>query len=184
MSAILSRPQCVKGLMPSRRQAITSTNEIQFTYLTCKQQEMIGCILSTVTTDALALKHQAISTHSVDYVFIALPGLVSYKNIIFTANKIRKWIHILKTYTQVFVWQSIMMLRQCNDLPVLVYNNFIHYPWAWKLSLFVMIEKACASALAKLKKNISSTIYSSFCHIITMLSLLLCLYCLNIYKSS
>ena len=31
-----------------------------------KQLEMHGCILSTVVTDALVLKHQAISTHSSD----------------------------------------------------------------------------------------------------------------------
>ena len=31
--------------------------------LTHKQLEMHGCVLSTVATDALALKHQVISTH-------------------------------------------------------------------------------------------------------------------------
>ena len=34
--------------------------------LTHKQLEQHGCILSTVATDALVLKHQAISTHSAD----------------------------------------------------------------------------------------------------------------------
>ena len=34
--------------------------------LTPKQVEMHECILSTVATDALVLKHQAISTHSAD----------------------------------------------------------------------------------------------------------------------
>ena len=32
--------------------------------LTHKQLETHGCILSTVATDALVLKHQAINTHS------------------------------------------------------------------------------------------------------------------------
>ena len=45
---------------------------------THKQLEMYGCILNTVATDVLVLKHQGISTHSTDYTFI---GLVSYKNI-------------------------------------------------------------------------------------------------------
>ena len=40
--------------------------------LTHKQLETHGCILSTVATDALVLKHQAISIHSVDQIFITL----------------------------------------------------------------------------------------------------------------
>ena len=34
--------------------------------LTPKHQEMHGCVISTVTTDALVLKHQAISIHNAD----------------------------------------------------------------------------------------------------------------------
>ena len=34
--------------------------------LTPKQLEMHGCVLSSVATDDLVLKHQAISTHSAD----------------------------------------------------------------------------------------------------------------------
>ena len=34
--------------------------------------EMHGCILSIVATDALVLKHQAISTHSADEIFVLL----------------------------------------------------------------------------------------------------------------
>ena len=33
---------------------------------------MHGCALSIVATDALVLKHQVISTHSTDYIFIVL----------------------------------------------------------------------------------------------------------------
>ena len=33
---------------------------------------MYGCIFNTVATDALVLKHQAISNHSADYKFIVL----------------------------------------------------------------------------------------------------------------
>ena len=34
--------------------------------LTLKHREMHGCIVSTVATDALVLKHQAISIHNAD----------------------------------------------------------------------------------------------------------------------
>ena len=40
--------------------------------LTFKQLESHGCIISTVATNALVLKHQGISTHSTDSVFIVL----------------------------------------------------------------------------------------------------------------
>ena len=42
------------------------------TLLTHKQLEMHRCILSTIATDALVLKHQAISIHSADKIFIVL----------------------------------------------------------------------------------------------------------------
>ena len=34
--------------------------------------EMYWCVLSTVAADALVLKHQGISIHSADYIFIIL----------------------------------------------------------------------------------------------------------------
>ena len=37
-----------------------------------KQLEMHGCVLSTVATDALVLKHQAISIHIADEILILL----------------------------------------------------------------------------------------------------------------
>ena len=40
--------------------------------LTHKQLDMHGCVLSTAATDALVLKHQAISIQSVDQIFIVL----------------------------------------------------------------------------------------------------------------
>ena len=45
---------------------------VQYIQLIHKQLEIYGCVFSTVFTDALVLKHQAISTHSADYVFILL----------------------------------------------------------------------------------------------------------------
>ena len=40
--------------------------------LILKHQETHGCIVSTVATDALVLKHQAISIHNADFTFIVL----------------------------------------------------------------------------------------------------------------
>ena len=40
--------------------------------LTLKHQETHGCAVSTVATDALVLKHQAISIHNADWTFIVL----------------------------------------------------------------------------------------------------------------
>ena len=40
--------------------------------LTLKHREMHGCIVSIVATDALVLKHQAISIHNTDWTFIVL----------------------------------------------------------------------------------------------------------------
>ena len=56
---------------------LSSPNWLEFSQLavlecalTHKQLELHGCILSTVATDGLALKHQAISIHSADWIFI------------------------------------------------------------------------------------------------------------------
>ena len=40
--------------------------------LTHEQLEMHGCMLSTVATDALVLKHQAISMHRAGKIFLDL----------------------------------------------------------------------------------------------------------------
>ena len=41
-------------------------------YLTLKHRETHGCVVNIVATDTLVLKHQAISSHSVDTIFILL----------------------------------------------------------------------------------------------------------------
>ena len=41
-------------------------NAAQVKVLTSKHQESHGCVVSTVATDALVLKHQATSIHNVD----------------------------------------------------------------------------------------------------------------------
>ena len=54
--------------------------------LTHKQLEMLWYILSTVATDALVLKHQAISIYSVEQIFIVLDQLQTV-----TGKNVRKW---------------------------------------------------------------------------------------------
>ena len=41
-------------------------------FLTLKQQETQGCVVSTVATDVLVLKHQAISTHKLTKQFLCI----------------------------------------------------------------------------------------------------------------
>ena len=40
--------------------------QVYMVSLTPKHREMHGCVVSTVATDALVLKHQAISIHNAD----------------------------------------------------------------------------------------------------------------------
>ena len=40
--------------------------------LTLKHRKTHGCVVRTVATDALVLKHQAISMHNADWTFIVL----------------------------------------------------------------------------------------------------------------
>ena len=68
--------------MPIRQKAIIWTNAhpvhwciyaaLGWDELTPKQLEMDWGVLSTVSSDALVLKHQTISVHSADKTFIAL----------------------------------------------------------------------------------------------------------------
>ena len=57
--------------------------------LTPKHRETHGCVVSTVATDALVLKHQAISIHNADLTLIVLDQF-HIKNIALMAYKIRK----------------------------------------------------------------------------------------------
>ena len=49
-----------------------SYQQIMKNSLTLKHRETHGCVVSTVATDALVLKHQTISIHNADYTFIGL----------------------------------------------------------------------------------------------------------------
>ena len=57
--------------------------------LTLKHRETHGCVVSTVATDALVLKHQAISIHNADKTFIVLDQF-HIKNITLMLDNIRK----------------------------------------------------------------------------------------------
>ena len=54
----------------------------------------MGFVLSTVATDDLVLKHQAISIHIADYTYYIGPD--PYKSVTFIMDNIRKWNCILK----------------------------------------------------------------------------------------
>ena len=56
---------------------------------------MHGCIVCTVVTNAQVLKHQVISIHSIDLMFIVFVS-VSYKNITLTVNNMRNYDYFLK----------------------------------------------------------------------------------------
>ena len=59
----------------SAMEIMQSCTKLSSTWWIClnpKQLEIHGCVLSAVATDALVLKHQAISIHSVDSIFIVL----------------------------------------------------------------------------------------------------------------
>ena len=49
-------------------------------YLTHKHQQIHGCVLSTVATDGLVLKHQAISIHSVEIFIVFEKKCYIYSN--------------------------------------------------------------------------------------------------------
>ena len=86
-------------MAPKKQQAITWTNDSQdlrdltsplgHSELTLKHQEMHVCVVSTVATDALVLKHQAISIHNADWTFIVLDQF-DIKSIAHKVNSIRK----------------------------------------------------------------------------------------------
>ena len=57
--------------------------------LTPKHRETHGCVVSTVATDTLVLKHQAISIHNADQTFIVLDQF-HIKNIALMVYNIRK----------------------------------------------------------------------------------------------
>ena len=67
----------------------SSFNGVFMLHLTLKHRETHGCVVSTVATDALVLKHQAISIHNADYTFIVLDQF-HIKDITLMLNNITK----------------------------------------------------------------------------------------------
>ena len=70
-----------------------------------KQLEMHGCIISTVATDALVLKHQAISIHGADGVSVALDQL--HKNIWYLHFRFHFMGLANKPETKTTLWKKI-----------------------------------------------------------------------------
>ena len=56
--------------------------------LTHKQLEMHGCVLSTVPTDAIVQRHQIISIHNADWIFIVFGQFHTDKYSIYREQKI------------------------------------------------------------------------------------------------
>ena len=68
--------------------------------LTDKQLEMHGCVISTEATDVLVRKHQVISIHSADLIFIILPNIHT------------RLLHLLRTIreTEIIFWKKLTQL--------------------------------------------------------------------------
>ena len=67
---------------------------VQAMFLTLKHQETHGCLVSTVATDALVLKHQAISIHNADETFIVVDQFyikILHKRWTASENEITSW---------------------------------------------------------------------------------------------
>ena len=95
--------------------------------LTHIQLETHGCVLSTVDTDALVLKHQGISIHRADQIFIVI-GPISFRNRTIIGDNTKKRNYILNKNHPV-VWG-------------LMYFTFIiSYPVPHWLALHLRIDK-------------------------------------------
>ena len=83
-------------------------------FLTHQQLKRHGCISSTVATDALVLKHQAISTHSAGWMFSALDLLHVYMLQLFWTT-LRNGIIFWK---KILVVQGLNCHRNCHRYPL------------------------------------------------------------------
>ena len=61
-----------KEIISSSKMTAQNENGYSVRFLTLKHWEMHACLLNTVATDAMVLKHQAISSHSADEISIVL----------------------------------------------------------------------------------------------------------------
>ena len=106
--------------------------------LTLKHQEMQGCVVSTVGTDAQVLKHQAISIHNADLTFIVLDHIpITILHMRWTAseNEIIFW----KKMTQSFkgyihkrcLQLSLTLTGQLWDICL----KYVLEIWQWNIPL-------------------------------------------------
>ena len=83
-----------------------------------KQLETYVCIISTVATDGLVLKHQAISIHNADFVFIVLPKIYTkiLLHLLWTTpeTKIMFWKKKWSRCLRIKHWQSIIEAAYCG----------------------------------------------------------------------
>ena len=83
--------------------------------LTHKQLKTHWCVLSTVATDTLVLRHQAISIHSADQVFIVLDQLHT-KILHFLWKTFEKWITSFKKCIICFRVKSSQWITQIAEV--------------------------------------------------------------------
>ena len=82
---IIYRKKVIKAIWLSQFSQLTSRRRAYSIPLTHKRLEMHGCVISTASTVALVLKHQAISSHSAEK-NIQCSGPVSHQNITFAVE--------------------------------------------------------------------------------------------------
>ena len=91
----------------------TQCPSYQMSIKTPKLREIHGCILNTVATDTLVLKHQAISIPSVDKSFIVLDHFTP--NITFIVDNISKWNYLLQNEPVVSLRPSDAYMRRWTN---------------------------------------------------------------------
>ena len=82
--------------------------------LTHKQLETHGCVLSTVATDGLVLKHRAISIHRSDWIFIILDQF--HSEIFWSCGTISKDKIMIKKYPFFALTRLLYGWRVCHQI--------------------------------------------------------------------
>ena len=120
---VFTRPQCTTFMYKMYTKSVILTKGCSvkphkhllinsYHTLTLKHRETHGCVVSTVATDALVLKHQAISIHNTDQAFIVLDQFhikIPHLRWTISRNKItflKKWPSRLGVKGALFTWIS------------------------------------------------------------------------------
>ena len=96
----------------ANKRFLIPTTLLKIQGLTHKQLEIHGCLLSTVATDALVLKHQGISIQSAEWIFIVLNKF--HADMLYLMRRI--------------LWNEIKFWKRCSPLRV---NLSVCFPHWW-----------------------------------------------------